>query len=142
MVSALSLIANGLGTAERVEPYVCRAVALQELIVRRTVHRFSLIKPDGTVVDTVAGRTLVTHRVRVTQVDCCTITHETLHSLHIMPSLVNAGKGRNFDIGLQAWVGTKTKRGHCCVARVPKVVTSAHDLHIDTLALFCVLSMR
>ena len=132
MVFTLRLIADVLRATERVEAVVCRTIASQELIVGETLHRLGLIESDLSIVDAVAGLALVAHRVRVTKIDRRAIAHEALHAFHVHLSLVQASKGRNFDLRLQARVGAEAKRRRGRVARIPEVIASFLYAHIDT----------
>ena len=57
----LCLLANHLGAAEGVEGVVGWAISPQVLLVGQAMHRLRLVEVDLPVVDSVAGRALVTH---------------------------------------------------------------------------------
>jgi hypothetical protein len=107
------------------------------------MHRFGFVEVNLPVVDSVPGRALVTHRVRVTNVKSGTIVHESFHILGAHLGLVESCKRCHLDLRLQVGVTPEAKSGHGRVPSVPEVVSRLLDLHIDaaSISVLCKLEL-
>lgn len=98
-VVLLCLLSDHLATTEGVERIVLRSIPAQELRVGESVGRLrtSVAKADLARVDRVTGRSLIPHRVRVTQIDSSAITDVAFHAFETLLSLVEARIGGHLD---------------------------------------------
>ena len=83
------------------------------------------------IVHCISRLALVSHRVRIAHIDCCTITHETLHGFVAHFRLVEAREGGHFDLRLVLGMATQAKSSSRRMPNVPEIVAGLLSLHVD-----------
>ena len=138
----LCLLANEFRAAERVEGIVRCSVPPQELLVGRALHSLALIELYLPIVNRVASRALISHRVGVAHIDGCAVTHEALHGFVRHFCLIKPGERGNFNLGLVLRVAAQPKRCRGRVPYVPEVVSGRLGLHVDTGGVFILCKVQ
>ena len=76
------LAADLLRATKGVEGVILGSIARQELSICFLLHQFLMIDLNLASVHCVSRWALVAHTIGITDVDSCTVTHETIHGLH------------------------------------------------------------
>ena len=88
------------------------------------------------IVHGISRLALVSHRVWIAHIDCCTITHEALHGFVAHFRLVKAREGGHFDLRLVLGMTSQAKSSGRRMPNVPEIIAGLLGLHVDARGVF------